>query len=455
MVHASLEVVRRLEASGHRVTYACPHDVRRIIERHGIEFRQLPPVRRQPAPERPRRAGESRPSHKWAEWSTRAQRRSEGTRALGMESVEALLEEVSPDLVLVDFDLEEHVITCATKGYRTVILSQWFEFKKRPGLPPLGSQLVKGGASQRWWAWTRYRLRSRVRIASTYLRYFGTDRRGVIREYARCVGFPKSGLWPHDWSTLFAFGNLPVWSMTAGELDFPHDPHGLFTYIGPMVREDRRDDEQTLDARAKLAQVVEQARSNGRRVLYASFTSMSSNGSSKGASKGANQEAAGAPFIERLVEAVASRDDWVLVLGFGGDEGALEALRQRMGGTLPAQIEPCLWAPQLYALENADLFITHSGIHSIHEALLKGTPMVVYSASAFDQDGCAARLSFHRAASVGSRGESAIDIASRLSAALINESTLKRADELQARLLRYEGVLDAAVSTQLAAPVSA
>ncbi len=443
MVHASLEVARRLEASGHGVVYASPADVRKIVERNGIEYRQLAPVQRQPAPERLRRSGESRLAHKLAEWNTRGTRRSAGVTALGMESFRGLLEELSPDVALVDFDLEEHAITCATSTVSTVMLSQWFEFRRRPGLPPLNSKLPHGSPLQRWLAWTGQRLRSRRKLAATYLRYFGTDRRGVIEEYAAQAGFPASGLWPHDWGTLFAFDPIPVWSMTAGELDFPHARRETFSYIGPMVQMERVDDAASLADRKHLEEIVAEAKSAGRRVLYASLSSM------------AAPDSAASSFAERLVRAVGLRQNWTLVLGLGGSASALDALNSRLGGSLPPGIQPMVWAPQLTALHHADLFISHGGIHSIHEAMATATPIVCYSGSTFDQDGCAARLAFHQAASVGSRDESAEEIAARLESALNDPALKARAAELQSLAHNHRGALDAALAAVLPNPSGA
>jgi hypothetical protein len=437
MVNASLEVARRLEASGHGVVYASPENVRGLVERHGIEYRQLAPVQRQPAPERLRRSGESRLTHKLAEWNTRGARRRDGVAALGMEPFRALLGELAPDLALVDFDLEEHAITCVTSSITTVMLSPWFEFRKLPGLPPLSSTLRRGSPLQRWLAWTGQRLRSRRKLVRTYLRYFGTDRRGVIEEYASRAGFPADGLWPHDWETLFAFDPIPVWSMTAAELDFPHARRESFSYIGPMVRLGRLEDGPSGNACEQLERIVAEAREAGRRVLYASLTSMGA----------PNQDASN--FAKRLIQAVSLREDWTLVLGLGGSESALDALAAMHGGPLPPQIQPMTWAPQLAALRHADLFISHGGIHSIHEAIATGTPIVIYSGSAFDQDGCAARLAFHGAADVGSRGESSEKIASRLEAALKSPELEAQVKALQPLTQDDRGALDAALAAVL------
>ncbi|MEM8713896.1 MAG: hypothetical protein AAGG01_23375 [Planctomycetota bacterium] len=448
ILNASLEVVRRLEEAQHDVTYACPHDVRETVERHGVEYVQLPPISRSPSPERTRRDGESRVAHKWAEWRTRRERRDQGVEALRTGAVETLLAELRPDLVLLDFDLEEHVITCHAARVRIAILSQWFEFRRRPGLPPLGSNLERGSAAQRWLAWTGSRARSRARQSATYLRYFGTDRRGVVREHARRSGFPAAGLWSHDWSTLFAFEGIPVLSMTMEELDFPHRRGSRWSYVGPMVRLERDDGARADEPRRRIAEFTANARRGGQRVVYASVSSMGT--------------ARDADFVTALAHSAARRaakggeSSWSLILGLGGHasvqiESALDAtLDQRAR----EQVLVLAFAPQLDALREADLFITHGGIHSIHESIALGVPMAAYSGAAFDQDGCVARLAFHDAASVGSRTDSAEAIAQRLDSALDDEHLRARTTELQRALARYQPSLADSIDELLAEPVA-
>ncbi len=96
-----------------------------------------------------------------------------------------------------------------------------------------------------------------------------------------------------------------------------------------------------------------------------------------------------AAFLRRLVAAVADRRDWTLFLGLGGtfDPVAL--------GELPEHVHTFTYVPQLRVLRQADLSINHGGIHTIHECLHFGVPMLVYSGKQSDQPGCAARVHYH------------------------------------------------------------
>ncbi|MEM7519309.1 MAG: hypothetical protein AAF368_20600, partial [Planctomycetota bacterium] len=309
--------------------------------------------------------GESRLAHKWAEWRTRRERREQGVEALAAGTLEELLKELQPDLVLLDFDLEEHVITCHAAGLRIAILSQWFEFRRRAGLPPLDSDLQGGSAAQRWLAWTKSRARSRARQSATYLRYFGTDRRGVVREHARRSGFPAASLWSHDWSTLFAFEGIPVLSMTMEELDFPHRRGPGWSYVGPMVRLERDDGARADEPRRKIAEFVARTRGRGQRVVYASVSSMDT----------ARDE----EFIHSLAKSAANQSSWSLILGLGGQANAVAGIEEALGKAGREQVLTLGFAPQLDALRQSDVFVTHGGIHSIHESLALGVPMVAYS----------------------------------------------------------------------------
>ncbi|MEM6770268.1 MAG: nucleotide disphospho-sugar-binding domain-containing protein, partial [Bacteroidota bacterium] len=115
-----------------------------------------------------------------------------------------------------------------------------------------------------------------------------------------------------------------------------------------------------------------------------------------------------ADFLRRVVEAVAEEDDWKVILGLGGklkandltvsgfsSAGAGEKPGQGAGENLPANVHAFSYVPQLKVLAVADLSINHGGIHTIHECLHFGVPMLVYSGKRSDQPGCAARVHYH------------------------------------------------------------
>lgn len=395
IVHASLEVVRRLEAAGHRVTYACPHDVEPKVRPYVESYVQLGAVAMNPAPMVPREGatGErrSRLGHKWTEWTTRGERRRQGVPALGMDAFAARLAELAPDAVLLDVELYEHAFTARREGFPVALLCPWFQYAKRAGLPPISSGAIPGegwaGSSAGMSAaWVGYRARRAARIFSVWARYFGTDRRGVVREYARSLGVERRTLWPYDWITLFSMAGFPIWSMTAAELDFEHPSPEHWSYVGPMVRLDRATED--VAAAARLDAAAKEARRRGNRILYASGSSKSSGD---------------LEFLGRLVEAGELLTGWTVLLGMGGDARAAEALRLRLRAAGTSDVEVFDWAPQLHALSLADVALHHAGIHSVHEALELGVSTVTYSGGNFDQDGCAARLAAKGLSVVGSK----------------------------------------------------
>jgi UDP:flavonoid glycosyltransferase YjiC (YdhE family) len=70
------------------------------------------------------------------------------------------------------------------------------------------------------------------------------------------------------------------------------------------------------------------------------------------------------------------------------------------------------WVPQWAVLSKADLFITHGGINSVHDAIRYGVPMLVYPlALNYDQNGNSARV-VHRG--LGLRGHLKHDTISEL-----------------------------------------
>ena len=419
MVLASLEAAARLRDDGHRVCYASPVDVAERAAQRDLPFLKLLPVAFDPSPQLT--PGGSRIGHKLRELRSAGERQAAGVAALGMNEFLAALEARSPDLVLLDMELHEHIIAAVTAGHRTALLSPWFSVWRRPGLPPLQEATIpgvgwRGSRSALALAWWRRRWRRFWAIQRTRLRYVGTDRRAVLHRFARERGFPRRELLELDWDTIFTYRSLPVLTMTASELEFDHDRRPELHYVGPMVdlqRETRRPDPE----RDALAQRLRAARDHGRRVLYAPATTMA------GGDLG---------FLRRLVAAIATRPDWLLVLGLGGQEPT------NLGTGLPDNILALRHAPQLTALEHADLSIHHGGIHAIHESLAHGVPMLIYSGGRFDQNGCAARVIHRGLGRLGDRGgDDGPAILARIASLLDDTAVRERVTAMGATLRHY------------------
>ncbi|MEZ5039503.1 MAG: glycosyltransferase [Saprospiraceae bacterium] len=381
ILHASFEVVTRLEAAGHRVTYACPQDVGVQVRAQGFTYVQLPAVVFEPAPALPAFSGALAPIRRmWAKIATAQKRRKAAIEALGMDEFERFLKEYAPDLLLLDDELHDHIITAVAREVPVALLSQWFASREHPGLPPISSNIVPGRgwrgqpfALKVRWKWTKLRLWQDIQKEKFFSLY--TDRRSVLRAYAKSIGFPMHLLESYSWPPPFTYDHLPILRMTAWGLEFPHTPPPATTYVGPMVFAERKDTKGDLKIGAAIDQLLAEKRAAGRPLIYCSVSTMN-----------AGDEA----FLQRLIQAVAGNPDWMMILGLGG------LLESDFLKTLPSNVYAFAWVPQLQVLKAADCSINHGGIHTINECIHFRVPMLIYSGKKFDQNGNAARVAYHQ-----------------------------------------------------------
>lgn len=378
MLHASFELVSRLEKAGHRVMYACPHDVDERVKAQGFTYLQLPPVNFNPSPQLPDY------QYKWQRATYRIInfRRLQKTaiQQLGMDEFSTILRQVNPDKILLDMELHEHIITAVSMGFRVTLLSQWFSVWEREGLPPLWSDLLPGESDGVKKIWQKERKKRRWRSWRQRLLSGFTDRRSVLRAYAKTVNFPLQELLPYQWPEPFGYRTLPVWSMTHWALEFPHEPRPNLRYIGGMVYAERNDIRTENIVNQKLIHIFNQKKQTGYPLIYCSISTMKKGDST---------------FVQGIIEAVAERKDWIMIVGMGGQS------TQDFTMPMPSNVHIFDWIPQLDVLQHADCSINHGGIHTINECIYFRVPMLVYSGGQHDQNGCAARVAYH---GIGIRG---------------------------------------------------
>jgi MGT family glycosyltransferase len=170
-----------------------------------------------------------------------------------------------------------------------------------------------------------------------------------------------------------------------------HDGEPEVHYVEPTVDLERRGDDafpwERLDPE--------------RRLLYVSLGSQSFQ---------AGRERVAA-FLAAVVAAFYSRPDWQLVLSTGGLFDPAE-LPQPPGGIVAP------WVPQLAVLDRAAAVITHGGLGTVKECIVRGVPMVLFPFTN-DQPDNALRIVHHRLGAAGDlRRASAADIVS-----LVEEAT--------------------------------
>ncbi len=371
MLNASLALVQQLQQVGHQVTYASPANVREAVTAQGVPFVQLDRWVIQ--------SGDP-PMNRWQKLRSLRQRQQRAVEALGVQNLGAALQQLAPDLVLIDIEMHPHIMTAVQQSLPVALLCTFLSIWKRPDLPPIHTDIVpgEGWRGQRWgieWAWLRYSWRKWQEFQRERWRRMGIDRLSILRCYAHQIGYSWRDRWGYDqWLVPAPHGQLPILCCNALELDFPHEPHPLMHYVGPMVLEDRPESRVESATDTALEKLFAARKMGGRSLIYCACSTFVK----------ANRR-----FLKQIVAAVSQWDQWDLVLGLGGqlDPSDLD--------DLPANVHAFGWVPQLEVLKHADCAINNGGINSINECIYFGVPMLVYSLQRFDQNGNAARIAYH------------------------------------------------------------
>jgi UDP:flavonoid glycosyltransferase YjiC (YdhE family) len=376
------ELARRLARAGHSVTFAGFPSSRDTIEGVGLDFVSLAPSRYQDFLAADAKEGTLR------RLRLLASRRQRAVESLSLDGLTPLLRRADPDLILIDAEMHEHIISLAARRLPMALLNSFVSIWRLPGLPP-PHHLVRPGVGWKgsrvgiWLLWRALRLRKWIRARVHEVRRLGCDRLSLLRQLA-CASnfdFPRdtdNGQWPIP----FTYSRLPVLSMHAQEFEFPHRPPARMHYLGPMLLEHRSDDRVTHSVRDELKKIFERRRGGKRALIYAGFGSFFSSDPE---------------FLHRLMDAVAARSDWDLVISLGGR-------------STPAKLKPLAdnihvfsWVPQLDVLQQADVAVNHGGINTVDECVLFGVPMLVYCGFETDMGGTTSRVVHHGLGIAGDR----------------------------------------------------
>jgi UDP:flavonoid glycosyltransferase YjiC (YdhE family) len=385
IVNSSFEVIRRLENEGHEVIYASMIAARRKVEYQGFTYHDLPEWHKEPVVQAAKNEGAlSKLRSLLSAYLSAKKRRAAGIDRLGQLAFQEDLKSICPDLVLLDIECHEYIFTTYASGLPFLLVSQWFNGKYAPGLPPITSNLRASDGKEKIEArWKARKARFQTSFRKQRLMTAGTGRRSLLLEYGQQAGFPLRLLSYYDWPTPFTYRELPILHFTDEALELPHEIPPCHHYLGPMVYEQRKESHESLsDIREELALVY--ARKQGRedKLIYCSVSTM-------GAGSGA--------FLTKVIEACSGEPTWILLIALGGHpDPSLQT-------ALPENTFIFPWLPQLEALAHADCSLNHAGINTINECIANEVPMVVYSGGKYDQNGCAVRVAHHQLGVMGKR----------------------------------------------------
>lgn len=380
ILNSSFSLIFRLERAGYEVICASPVNVAEQVTLQGIKYYQLPPVNHFSPPDLPNFKGSFRKLKRlWMKWQTAETRKEKELANLNMPEFERIVKEIAPDLLIIDVELHEHIMTAYSIQQPFVLLSQWFSLWKRTGLPPLLDDTIpnegwRGSTLGLKWAWSKVKIHRWWLFSKKKWLSVGTDRRSILLAYAKNVGFPLDYIKENYWPGPFTYSNLPVISMTAYEMEFEHDKRPDLYYVGPQVFANRKEFFKDKVLEKRINQIIAKKKAKGQSLIYCTVSTFS---------KGDQH------FIQRLINAVASEPNWILIIGLGGK------LREDAFENVPSNVHAFGWVPQMEILRHTDCSINHGGIHTINECIHFKVPMLVYSGKKSDQNGCAARVAYH------------------------------------------------------------
>ncbi len=387
-LNALSEVTRRLAAAGHEVTLMSPRDADDLPSPPSGTYESLPsaPEAESQTPNSSRMVALFK---RLASARGASQRRDRRVDLLNPEGLVSLIHAQNPDLVLVDIELPVEVMAAHTTGRRLAVVSDMFSLWRRPGLPPLSSDIVpgRGWRGQPWsieLSWLRFRAWKWLNRARMSITRVGMDRRSVLRRVSERTDFPfDSETSTSHWLIPFVYRSIPTIVLNALEIEFPHEPYPNVTYVGPQVSSVSASSEHRPtplhgdDLDRVLARRLNR---ESEALIYCSFGAVDKTDRS---------------VLQRVIEAVGDQDGWELVVGLGG-RGLPKGQT-----SFPDNVHLYQWAPQREVLEAADCSVHHGGTHSINESVLAQVPMVLYPDDKLDHKGNAARVAFHRLGVVG------------------------------------------------------
>jgi UDP:flavonoid glycosyltransferase YjiC (YdhE family) len=103
-------------------------------------------------------------------------------------------------------------------------------------------------------------------------------------------------------------------------------------------------------------------------------------------------------FVNKILQVAANNPNYYFIISSGDD------LNKELDGQIFTDNAMVLnFAPQVFILKRADLFVTHGGGNSIFEGIYTETPMLIFPLNnEWDQNGTAARAVYHK---VGIKGD--------------------------------------------------
>lgn len=342
-----------------------------------------------------------------------------------------LIDELQPDVLLIDIECHLAVIAGSTLNIPTAICTRLFNHRPGDGVAPLHSNLLPLAqtANQlrvkaQWW---------KLRMHSTLIAMRqNVSKQRIMPIHYRSVSMPdikaiadryrvdlRSISTTAHWFRPVTYTHVPILSMTLGDLDFNRSVDNDFTYMGPMIGERDYAFDLQADDDKKLDCFINQANLDGRPIIYCAMGTY------------AKREPG---FVDKVSMLTKLRPDYAFIVSLGGRDAI--SLDSQFG----ENVLHLAAAPQLRCLAKCHAAILHAGIASLQEALHYRVPVLCFSVGTNDQNGTAARWVNHKLATRFSHTDTADSSLANELDRLLNDVDLAK------RIERYGKLIDESIS---------
>lgn len=287
-----------------------------------------------------------------------------------------LLNELGPDVVFLDATQATDFIVLyrlmRERNIAVAMIHAMFPTFVVNGRPPANSLVIPGEATDEARALKEMKKKLDRTDRRQRLRYLGMSDRFLIRRRVRRNNIPNKYLLTTPSLFDFQVANVPSLILAPREFDFPHftvpDRHHYIGFL-PSFRPHLAD-----KSWIALKSVIREKKKGGSRLVYCSFGTVDDR----------NQAGVHA-FLLRLAEYV-TLSQHLLLVAIGGKNKPPAGLEREHVWVFPT-------VPQIDALEEVDVFVTHGGLSSIKEAIEAVVPMLMITVHhQYDPPGNAARV---------------------------------------------------------------
>lgn len=291
------------------------------------------------------------------------------------KEVREIMKEVEPDIVLIDiFCAPDYIFfypyhSTAQIAFFSPMLSTHYT----PGFPLVSEPVWETNAAA-----DEYRSKL---IKDSMKGFHKKLDDWQMKRCCRAAGIPGYQMTGSNLYTSYFFKNVPELMLAPLQLEFSKEvKRPEQHYLGLCTNGNRYD--SSVDPGFDI-KMFSNRKSKGKKIVYCSFGTFFHT---------YEEHMAVARFVTCAVEALYARDDMEVIIAM--NEKVLSVIRN----TMPAlpHIHFFSLLPQLQVLAIADVFITHSGLGSLKEAIACGVPMLAYPLDLrWDQAGNALKVEHH------------------------------------------------------------